>query len=85
MKIPTKYKLIVRKKKNYVMVPLISALIGSIFWNKNIPCHDTFNKFDLRLLATTYLPSDTVSVLGQEEGYMVKYNPPPEGVPKFPS
>ena len=25
-------------------------------------------------------PADTVSVLGQEEGYMVKYTPPPEGV-----
>ena len=24
----------------------------------------------------------TVSVLGQEEGYMVKYTPPPEGVPE---
>ena len=24
----------------------------------------------------------TVSVLGREEGYMVKYTPPPEGVPE---
>ena len=24
----------------------------------------------------------TVSVLGREEGYMVKYTPPPEGVPR---
>ena len=24
---------------------------------------------------------DTVSVLGRDEGYMVKYNPLPEGVP----
>ena len=24
----------------------------------------------------------TVSVLGQEEGYTVKYTPPPEGVPE---
>ena len=25
---------------------------------------------------------DTVSVLGQDEGYMVKYNPLPEGTPE---
>ena len=28
-----------KKQKCY----LINALIGSIFWNKNISCHDTFN------------------------------------------
>ena len=26
--------------------------------------------------------TDTVSVLGRDEGYTVKYSPPPEGTPK---
>ena len=35
-----------KKNKN---ATLINALIGSIFWNKNISCHDTFNGvFNLR-------------------------------------
>ena len=49
---PTKLE----KKKN---ATLINALIGSIFWNKNISCHDTFKK-SLRLAQQSLLRSQNV-------------------------